>query len=219
MFSPYRPTEAAITEQLRRARNLPTSYGFDLRTKGGREQVLCPSGFTLDYRRSQIGLGEPAFTAAKAALRQWLQFDLGWVRVANPLAPIEQREAIAVEAHALGLWSINISRILYVIDEPNRFGYGTTAMHVERGEERFLLEYYPISGDVFYDLLAVSRQAHWLALNQEPARNYFRPAAAVFVMVPLASSSLRAQMNAPPRPPGTRVRIYNVLSHTVAGSS
>ena len=51
------------------------------------------------------------------------------------------------------------------------------------------------------------------------ARDYLRPAAVVFVMVPLASSSLRAQMNAPPRPPGTRVRTYTVLSHTVAGSS
>src|ERR1700722_7311030 len=52
-----------------------------------------------------------------------------------------------------------------------------------------------------------------------PVRNYLRPAAVVFVMVPLASSSLRAQMNAPPRPPGTRVRTYAVLSHTVTGSS
>jgi uncharacterized protein (UPF0548 family) len=52
-----------------------------------------------------------------------------------------------------------------VIDEADRFGfgYGTTAMHVERGEERFLVEYYPVSGEVFYDLLAISEPAHWLA--------------------------------------------------------
>ncbi len=29
-------------------------------------------------------------------------------------------------------------------------------MHVERGEERFLIEFYPVSGEVYYDLLAVS---------------------------------------------------------------
>lgn len=165
MFSLHRPTEAEIQEQLRRARSLPTSYGFDLRTEGGREQVICPRGFARDYHRSQIGQGKAAFIAAKEAFRQWLQFDLGWVRIANPKTPIEQGEVVAVEARALWLWSINISRILYVIDEPDRFGfgYGTTAMHVERGEERFLIEYYPISGAVFYDLLAVSQPAHGLA--------------------------------------------------------
>ncbi|MFC5864547.1 DUF1990 family protein [Acidicapsa dinghuensis] len=164
MFSLRRPTEAEVQEQLRRARGLPASYGLDLRTEGGREQVICPRGFALDYHRSQIGQGQAAFTAAKEAFRRWLQFDLGWVRIANPQAPIEQGEVVAVEAHSLWLWSINISRILYVIDEEDRFGfgYGTTAMHVERGEERFLIEYYPISGAVFYDLLAVSQPAHWL---------------------------------------------------------
>ncbi len=170
MFSPHRPTEAKIAERLRRAQSLRVSYGITLNAEGGREQVLCPRGFARDYRRSQIGQGEAAFAAAKAAFRQWLQFDLGWVRVANPQAPIEQGEVIAVEAHALGLWSINISRILYVIDEPASptsparfgFGYGTTTMHVERGEERFLIEHDPISGTVYYDLLAVSQPAHWL---------------------------------------------------------
>lgn len=164
MFSLRRPTEAEVQEQLRRARGLPASYGLDLRTEGGREQVICPRGFALDYHRSQIGQGQTAFTAAKEAFRRWLQFDLGWIRIANPQAPIEQGEVVAVEAHSLWLWSINISRILYVIDEEDRFGfgYGTTAMHVERGEERFLIEYYPISGAVFYDLLAVSQPAHWL---------------------------------------------------------
>jgi len=86
-------------------------------------------------------------------------------RVANPGAGINIGEIVAVEVHALGLWSVNYSRILYVIDEPTRFGfaYGTTPMHVERGEERFLLEYDPTSGAVFYDLLAICQPAHWMA--------------------------------------------------------
>jgi len=87
------------------------------------------------------------------------------VRVANPEAKIEQDEIVAVEVHSLGLWSVNFSRILYVIDEPCRFGfgYGTTPLHVERGEERFLLEFDPAAGAVFYDLLAISQPAHWMA--------------------------------------------------------
>ena len=90
---------------------------------------------------------------------------LGWVEVANHDSPLRVDEIIAVEAHALGLWSVNLSRILYVIDEPKRFGYGygTTQLHVERGEERFMIECDPSSGFVYYDLLAVSQPAHWLA--------------------------------------------------------
>lgn len=98
-------------------------------------------------------------------MRRWRHFGLGWIRVANPETEIEPEEMIAVEAHTLGLWSVNISRILYVIDEPNRFGfgYGITGFHVERGEERFLLEFDWTTGAVYYELLAVSQPAHWLA--------------------------------------------------------
>ena len=103
-------------------------------------------------------------------MRQWLHFDLGWVSIANPEAIITPGQIIAVEAHTLGLWSLNFNRILYVIDEdsprkPRRFGYayGTTHLHVESGEELFVLEQDPTTGDVFYDLLAISRPSHWLA--------------------------------------------------------
>ena len=123
------------------------------------------AGYTRDHTRSQIGQGEAALETAKTAFHAWLHFDLGWVCVANPTARIEPAEIVAVQAQTLGLWSLNLSRILYVIDEPHRFGYGygTTALHVERGEERFLLEYHPESGALFYDLLAVSQPAHWMA--------------------------------------------------------
>jgi uncharacterized protein (UPF0548 family) len=165
MFSLHKPTDTLIRETLVLGRNLPISYGLALNTEDGAGTSIVPSGFVLDHTRSEIGRGREAFEAAKEALRQWRHFDLGWVRVANPEARIEVEEVVAVEAHALGLWSVNVSRILYVIDEADRFGfgYGTTAMHVERGEERFLLEYYPVSGVVFYDLLAISEPAHWMA--------------------------------------------------------
>lgn len=165
MFSLRRPAQAEVQEQLERARKLTVSYGLDFRTEGGHEQVLCPRGFALDYSRSQIGEGRNTFAVAKEAFLRWLQFDLGWVRVANPDTPVKQDEVVAVEVHTLGLWSLNWSRVLYVIDEEDRFGfvYGTTSMHVERGEERFLVEFYPVSGAVYYDLLAVSQPRHWLA--------------------------------------------------------
>jgi len=69
-------------------------------------------------------------------------FDLGWARVANPGAPIEPGQIIAMEALTLGLWTLNLSRILETVDNASRFGllYATTPMHVEQGAERFLLE-------------------------------------------------------------------------------
>jgi uncharacterized protein (UPF0548 family) len=165
MFSLFRPSPSSIRRRLETAKTLPISYGNALNTQAGPESLLVPDGYQRDYTRTQIGHGRQEFNAACTALREWKHFDLGWVRVANPEAAVEPGVIVAVEVHALGLWSVNLSRILYVIDEPNRFGfgYGTTPLHVERGEERFLLEHDPASGVVFYDLLAISQPAHWLA--------------------------------------------------------
>jgi uncharacterized protein (UPF0548 family) len=163
VFSPFQPSR--IDRALQQAACLPASYRAEIDTLGGPDRVLVPPGFDCDHTRTQIGHGIEAFRAARQAFLAWLQFDLGWVRVANPDAPIAPGQLVAVEAHALGLWSLNISRILYTIDEPARFGfaYATTSMHVERGEERFLIEFDPDSGAVYYDLLAVSQPASLLA--------------------------------------------------------
>jgi len=112
-----------------------------------------------------IGHGEAAFIAARTAFKQWRHFDLGWVRVANPTARIALGELVAVEAHAAGLWSLNLSRITETIDTPTRYGflYATTRRHVEEGQERFLIEFDPDTGDIFYLIEAVSRPRHSLA--------------------------------------------------------
>jgi len=164
MFSLRQPDPKTLAASLAAARDLPLSYPPTIATIGGLETINPPPGYALDHTRSQIGQGRAAFGAAKAAFRRWRQFDLGWVRIANPDAPIQAGEVVAMEAHTLFLWTLNFPRILHVIDEPHRFGfvYGTTMMHVERGEERFLLEFDPVSGAVTYDLMAASRPAHWM---------------------------------------------------------
>ena len=164
MFSLLKPSQSSILRRLETARELPTSYGPPLNTQAGPDGLRVPRGFVRDHSRSQIGRGAAAFEVAKSAFRRWEHFNLGWVRIANPEAPIKPGQIIAMESHTLGLWTVNFSRILYAIDEPQRFGYGygTTAMHVERGEERFLLEFDAISGAVTYELLAASRPAHWM---------------------------------------------------------
>lgn len=86
-------------------------------------------------------------------------FNLAWARVANPSALIDQGQIVAVAVRSLGVWSVNLSRIVETVHTSTRFGfiYKTTSMHVEEGEECFLLKLEPGSEDVTYQLEAVSR--------------------------------------------------------------
>ena len=123
-----------------------------------------------------IGHDQAAFAAARRAFEQWLMFDLRWVHLANPEARIVVGELVAVEAQTLGLWTVNVSRILEVVDTASRFGfvYATTEMHVEEGEERFVLELDPQSGAVTYRLDAVSRPRSALARLGFPITRRFQ---------------------------------------------
>jgi uncharacterized protein (UPF0548 family) len=90
---------------------------------------------------------------------------VGWVRIANSLPAIIPGELVAVEARTALIWSVNFSRITEVVDTSVRFGflYTTTSIHVEEGQERFVLEYDADSGCVSYLIEAVSRPWHFLA--------------------------------------------------------
>ncbi len=145
-------------------------------TIAGPEIARKHKGFAVDHRRARIGAGERGFVAAKTAFAAWQMFDLGWVRVADPKPAFAAGALVAVEVHSLGLWTVNISRITHVINEPYRFGlvYSTTPLYVERGEERFLLEWDSATDAVFYDLLAVSQPAHLLARLGYPITRHFQ---------------------------------------------
>jgi uncharacterized protein (UPF0548 family) len=114
--------------------------------------------YYYDQLRSCLGSGEATFAAAKRCFQQWVMFDLGWVRIANPEAVIAEGKIVAVEARTAGLWTLNVSRIVETIDSPTQFGfvYSTTERHVEQGEERFLIEM-DSAERVWYFLEAVSR--------------------------------------------------------------
>ncbi len=122
-----------------------------------------PAGFVLDHTRVQIGQGEQVFERAKAALKTWEQFRLGWVEARAETESIQPGNHVAVMAHQFGLWWLNACRVIYVIDakkEPNceyGYAYGTLPDHPAIGEERFLVEWNPADGGVWYDILAFSR--------------------------------------------------------------
>jgi len=166
VFSFNRPTKVIVERQIAQAGNLPSSSLKILSPGSSIDPALrLPFGFAYDHSRSRLGQGEAVFQAAKQAFGRWANFDLGWVRVANPQARIAPGQIVAVEVHSLGLWTLNLSRITATIDTRNHFGfiYATTAMHVEQGDERFLLEFDPATGDVWYELEAVSRPRDALA--------------------------------------------------------
>jgi uncharacterized protein (UPF0548 family) len=125
-----------------------------------------PAGFTVDRTRIKLGEGEPVFQAARAALKRWKQFDLGWMEAWSPETPIRAGEVVAIVARLMGLWWINACKIVYVVDESGpirRFGLanGTLPDHAGRGEERFLIEWDRADDSVWYDILAFSRPNHF----------------------------------------------------------
>lgn len=160
MFFRCQPSAASVAAFITGQQQLPFSYAAVGATQG-----RPPAGFTVDHKRIMIGAGPRTFARAVAALRAWQQFDLGWVTVRPRDLPLAVGTTVAVEVHKWSWWSLNAARIVYVVDEYRerqaRFGfaYGTLPDHVERGEERFLVEWLA-DDSVWYDIFACSRPRH-----------------------------------------------------------
>lgn len=128
----------------------------------GATATKLPAGYVVDRTRIELGMGAAVFDAAKAALRGWRQFHLGWVDAWPPETPLEAGQVVAVMGWAVGFWWLNFCRIVYTVDESgpiSRFGfaYGTLPGHVERGEELFLVSWDRETDRVSYDILAFSK--------------------------------------------------------------
>jgi uncharacterized protein (UPF0548 family) len=164
------PTLQDLQPYLEQQKKLPFSYLPIGKTKED-IQIL---NFDNDYNVQYLGDGEVIFEAAKTALRQWKMFPAPWT-VLQPLAPIAVGETVTMCAAAFGLWWRNACKIVYVIDEPRRYGfaYGTLPGHVEMGEELFLITM-DENGRVSYILKAFSRPRHILARLGYPMMRYFQ---------------------------------------------
>ena len=75
---------------------------------------------------------------------------------------------VGVLGRHFGLWWLNACRIVYVIEEEEAsllkrygFGFGTLPGHVERGEERFTVEWHRAEDSVLYEVFAFARPAPW----------------------------------------------------------
>ena len=160
MFSFSRPTQVEVDTFIGLAANSEFSY-----KSVGLSMNGSPVGFNVDHHRIYIGRGEGDFKNAKLAIRDWKMFDFPWLDLCWPETPIEKDRTVAIVVNHLGFWSMSAARIVYVIEEPTRYGfaYGTLREHVESGEERFTVEFDPKTGEVWYDLFAFSKPNHVLA--------------------------------------------------------
>ena len=157
MFLLSKPDPDFIRSFLAGQHNQPFSYN-DV----GKSQGSAPDGYTVDRNRALLGTGKETFARAVAAIRQWRMFDMPWVSLCFPSAPIETGTSVAVFVTHLGFWSLNACRIVYVVEERGAverygFAYGTLRDHAERGEERFTVEYHSNDESVWYDIFAFSR--------------------------------------------------------------
>jgi uncharacterized protein (UPF0548 family) len=163
MFAIRKPSDERIRCWLAAESHRDFSY-----PQVGATATTTPAGYVVDSTSASLGRGRVLFESAKAALRAWAQFRLGWLEVVPTDRPIESGESVAVIARSLGLWTINSARIVYVVDESGPrwrygFAYGTLPGHIEKGEERFVVEWRPDNDEVGYSIVAFSRPNHVLA--------------------------------------------------------
>jgi uncharacterized protein (UPF0548 family) len=157
VFTLRKPSGAQIKAFIESQQLLEFSY-----PEVGATRTAPPSGYHVDHNRIRLGEGQEIYHYAITALRKWKHFDLGWVQLHPANAPIVVGSVVGVLVHHLAFWSLNPTRIVYVIDEESDvkkfgFAYGTLPDHAERGEERFSIEWHASDDSVWYDILAFSR--------------------------------------------------------------
>jgi uncharacterized protein (UPF0548 family) len=163
MFLLHRPPENQIRQFLSAQQGQAFSY-----PDAGITGRFVPRGYKIDHNRIKLGNGPAVFQMAVEAIKRWEMFNIGWLQLCWPEAPIEAGSSVAVLAHHLGFWSLNACRIVSVIDEDGdgrRYGfiYGTLPDHAECGQERFTVEWLRDDDSVWYDILAYSRPDQILA--------------------------------------------------------
>jgi uncharacterized protein (UPF0548 family) len=163
------PSDSKIRDFLEGQRSLPFSY-----PEVGASRDGAPPGYPVNQHRGRLGEGLEAYALAVRAIRHWKMYGTGWTMLCWPHAPISEGTVIGVLGRHLGFRSLNACRIVYTTEEEGpslkRYGFavGTLPGHVERGEERFTVEWHAADDSVYYDLFAFSLPVHPLARAAPP---------------------------------------------------
>ena len=157
------PGQREIDEVLASMQDAPFSYA----PVGS---PVVPEGWFDNRGGCELGRGAAVFARARDAMTRWEHFDIGWVRaMQQPAAAVTVGAVVAVLSKTFGLWTVNVTRIVSVWDEPRRFAfsYGTLPRHVEAGEETFSVTWRP-DDRVTYDVWSYSRARHPLVRLATP---------------------------------------------------
>jgi uncharacterized protein (UPF0548 family) len=163
------PSDERVRRFLDDQRSLAFSY-----PEVGASRGRAPAGYGVNHHRGRLGAGSQAFARAVEALKRWRMYETGWTRLCWPDASVSEGTVVGVVGRHLGFRSLNACRIVYVYDdgEPSleRYGFavGTLPGHVERGEERFTVEWHEADDAVYYEVFSFSRPAHPLVKATQP---------------------------------------------------
>jgi uncharacterized protein (UPF0548 family) len=160
------PSDDEVRAFLRSVEKSPFSYV----EVGATREYGRPESYNLDHNRMELGRGAEVWERAKSAIRSWKMFEHSLTQIFWPNTSIVAGNTVGMLAHHLGFHSLSACRIVYVIDEPKRFGfaYGTLPAHAETGEERFSVEWDQNTDIVTYDLYAFSRPRALMAKIAAP---------------------------------------------------
>src|SRR3954447_10343490 len=107
MFLISRPSEQRIEDFLAEQHSSPFSYtGI-----GTSATSTAERGMVVDHNRVLLGHGEETYRKAVAAVSSWKMFDLDWLKLYWPGAPIKVGTEIAIVIKHMGFWSLNANRV------------------------------------------------------------------------------------------------------------
>lgn len=159
------PADDRLHRFLAEAAALPLTYS---EVGASRGTTTPPPGFHRNHARALLGHGEDAFDRAKAALHRWAMYDMSWVCLVPAHPPVETGSHVVMLVSHFGFHSVFGCRVVYTYDEEDAagrrvgFGIGTLAGHLERGEERFSVEWDRASDRVEYEIFSFTRPGRFL---------------------------------------------------------
>ena len=109
---------------------------------GATRSEELPVGYRHDSYSGKLGRGQAVWDRACQGLRRWVLHDGAGARVFPGDAPLLAGHTVLVLLSLGPVTTVAPCRIVYVTDEPDRFGfaYGTLPGHPERGEESFIVQ-------------------------------------------------------------------------------
>lgn len=126
-------------------------------------------GFRFAKHSTFLGRGDEIFDAAVQALRSWDVHRRAGLEVHSDSAFVRPGSTVILVARLPILLITMACRVVEKVEEEDRWGfvYGTLPLHVERGEQSFIVRKNS-QGDVEFEISSLSRLGHPLALLAAP---------------------------------------------------